>query len=161
MANSIRIATLKDAETITSLINDAFRVAEAFFVDGDRIDLASVRIFFTSGKFLLGEIDGVAAACVYVEPRGARAYLGLLAVDPARQGSGLGSLLMDAAEEYCRELDCRFMDMNVVNLREDLFGFYRRHGYLETGTSPFPAEVKTKLPCHFIEMTKPLTAPEQ
>jgi hypothetical protein len=66
---------------------------------------------------------------------------------------------MDAAEEYCRGLDCRFMDMNVVNLREDLFGFYRRRGYLETGTSPFPAEVKTKLPCHFIEMTKPLTAP--
>jgi len=48
------------------------------------------------------------------------------------------------------------MDIQVVNLREDLFGFYRSRGYVETGTHPFPTDVKTKLPCHFVEMTKSL-----
>jgi GNAT superfamily N-acetyltransferase len=85
-----------------------------------------------------------------------RAYLGLLAVDPVHQQSGLGSLLMDAAEDYCRGLGAGFMDLKVVSLRQELFGFYRRRGYVETGASPFPEDVKTKLPCHLIDMSKSL-----
>jgi GNAT superfamily N-acetyltransferase len=150
------MASLEDAEIVTTLINSAFRRAEEFFIDEDRINLESVRNFFDTGRFLLGESDGIVAACVYVELRGDRAYLGLLSVDPTRQHSGLGSLIMDAAEEFCRGVACRFMDINVVNLREELFGFYRRRGYVETGTRPFPADAVTKLPCHFIEMSKPL-----
>lgn len=155
--NSVRMASLSDAERITTLINCAFRRAEEFFIDEDRINLESVQNFFETGKFLLDESDGIVAACVYVELRGDRAYLGLLSVDPAHQHSGLGSLLMDAAEEYCRGQACHFMDLNVVNLREELFGFYRKRGYVETGTRPFPADVATRLSCHFIEMSKPLT----
>ncbi len=152
------MASLEDAARITTLINSAFRRAEEFFIDEDRINLENVRNFFETGKFLLGESDRIVAACVYVELRGDRAYLGLLSVDPAHQHSGLGSLLMDAAEEYCRGRASLFMDINVVNLREELFGFYRKRGYVETGTRPFPADVATKLPCHFVEMTKPLSA---
>ena len=152
------MASLADAEKVTTLINSAFRPAEEFFIDEERINLESVRNFFETGKFLLGESDGIVAACVYVELRDERAYLGLLSVDPARQHFGLGSLLMNAAEEFCRGLACRFMDINVVNLREELFGFYRKRGYVETGICPFPANIETKLPCHFIEMSKQLAA---
>jgi hypothetical protein len=64
---------------------------------------------------------------------------------------------MDAAEDYCRGLGCLFMDINVVNIRKELPGFYQKRGYVETGTtSGFPDHVKTKIPCHFIEMSKPL-----
>jgi len=156
MPLTVRMASLKDAEKITSLINESFRRAEEFFVETDRIDLRSVHNYFGTGVFLVGERDGAVRACVYVEPRGNRAYLGLLAVDPSCQHSGLGSLLMDTAEEHCRGLGCRYMDINVVNLRQELFGFYHKRGYVETGTSPFPEDVATKLPCHFIEMSKPL-----
>jgi GNAT superfamily N-acetyltransferase len=156
MTTSVRTASRDDAQQITTLINSAFRIAEAFFIDEDRINLESVQNYFVTGKFLLATIDDVPAACVYVEPRSDRAYLGLLAVEPTRQHAGLGKLLMDAAEEYCRGLGCRFMDLNVVNLRQDLFGFYGRRGYVETGTTPFTADVVTKLPCHFIDMTKSL-----
>ncbi len=109
---SVRMAGLEDAEKITTLINSAFRRAEEFFIDEDRIDWESVRNFLVTGKFLLAESEGIIIGCVYVEPRifdTDRAYLGLLAVDTERQHSGLGSLLMDAAEEYCRGLGCRFM----------------------------------------------------
>jgi predicted N-acetyltransferase YhbS len=163
----IRIAQREDAEEITTVINSAFRDAEKFFVEGDRVDVAEVRNFLSTGKFLLAESEHTLLGCVYVEPNHVdsdrssaqsrdRAYLGLLAVGPAHQQSGLGSMLMDAAEDYCRALGMRFMDIKVVNLREELSGFYRKRGYVETGTSAFPAEVETRLRCHFIDMSKPL-----
>jgi predicted N-acetyltransferase YhbS len=163
----VRIAQREDAEAITTVINAAFRPAEKFFVEGDRIAVAEVLNFLTSGKFLLAESEDKLLGCVYVEPgyvdsnhsaaeSQERAYLGLLSVDPAQQQSGLGSLLMDAAEDHCRGLGSGFMDIKVVNLREELSGFYRKRGYVETGTSAFPAEVETKLPCHFIDMSKRL-----
>lgn len=153
----VRIAKREDAEGITTVINSAFRGAEGFFIDKDRIDVKSVLNFLATGKFLLAESGGMLLGCVYVEPRGNRSYLGLLAVDPDKQKSGLGSVLMEAAEDYCRGLGLSFMDIKIVNLREDLPAFYGRRGYVETGTSPFPTDLETKLPCHFIDMSKPLS----
>jgi N-acetylglutamate synthase-like GNAT family acetyltransferase len=152
----VRIADRSDAVEITRLINSAFRSAESFFVEGDRIELKEVIDSLSTGKFLLAEAEGTLIGCVYIEPRGERAYLGLLSVDPSRQQSGVGSLLMAAAEDHCRGLACRFMDIKLVNLRKELPGFYQRRGYVEKGTSSFPANVATKEPCHFIDMAKPL-----
>ena len=154
--SKIRIATASDSENITALINIAFRIAEGFFVNSDRITLAEVQQSFTTGAFLVAEDGSAMSGCVYVEPRGERAYLGLLSVDPARQQGGLGSRLMAAAEEYCRERAARFMDIYIINLRTELPSFYQRRGYVENGTTPFPADVPTKQPCHFINMSKPL-----
>ncbi|HEY2019448.1 MAG TPA: GNAT family N-acetyltransferase [Bryobacteraceae bacterium] len=156
----IRIAEVSEAEAITRLINSAFLV-ERFFIDGDRIDLEQVHAFFRKGEFLLAE-DASAesgtgpAGCAYIEVRGERSYMGLLSIDPSRQRSGLGSRLVEAAEERCREQGCRFLDLQIVNLREELPPFYRRLGYVETGTAPFPADVPTRLECHFVKMTKAL-----
>ena len=154
--SEIRVANSSDAEKITAVINAAFRIAEGFFVDGNRITLAEVRQSLTTGVFLVAEdADGI-AGCVYLEPRGERAYLGLLSVDPSRQQSGLGSRLMTAGEEYCRARGARFMDIYIVNLRTELPAFYEHRGYVQNGTTPFPADVPTKQPCHFINMSKPL-----
>jgi N-acetylglutamate synthase-like GNAT family acetyltransferase len=152
----IEIAKRNDAVQITAVINSAFRIAEGFFVEKDRISTDEVMELFNAGNFLLVRDDGLLKGCVYIEPRGDRAYLGLLSVDPSCQQTGLGSQLMTAAEDHCRELGCQFMDILIVNVREELPAFYQRRGYVETGTSPFPAEVETKVPCHFINMSKPL-----
>ena len=70
------------------------------------------------------------AGCVYVEPRGDRAYLGLLSIDTARQGAGLGKQLKSAAEDFARAQGCRWMDLRVVSPREaQLVPIYRRLGY--------------------------------
>jgi N-acetylglutamate synthase-like GNAT family acetyltransferase len=79
----LRIAQLEDAGTIARLVNQAFQV-ERFFIDGERTNPDAVRELLGKGKFLLAEEDGMLAACVYLEPRGARCYLGLLSVDPGR-----------------------------------------------------------------------------
>ena len=146
-----------------AVINSAFRVAEEFFCFEDRITLEEGERLFTTGTFLIAEAptrgDRVLAGCVYVELKdGDRSYLGLLSVDPAQQQGGLGSLLMNAAEKHCHDGGSRVMDILIVNLRTELQPFYRRRGYVETGTRPFPPDVQTKAPCHFITMAKPLEA---
>ena len=150
---TIRRAEAGEAQAVMQIINAAFKPAESFFVDGDRVDLAQVRDFFGKGAFLVTEDLG---GCVYVELRGGRAYLGLLSVDPERQKGGIGKRLIAAAEDHARRHGCRFMDIRVVNLREELPPYYRALGYAESGTEPFPEESPTKLPCHFICMTKVL-----
>ena len=152
----IRVATPADAARITSVINAAFHIAEGFFFDGPRISQAEVEQSLEKGAFLLAEDGDKLNGCVYVELRGERSYLGLLSVDPEYQQGGLGSLLMLEAEKYCRERGSRFMDILIVNLRAELPEFYQRRGYVENGTTPFPPDVETKVPCHFINMSKPL-----
>jgi N-acetylglutamate synthase-like GNAT family acetyltransferase len=116
-----RTAESADAENIASLVNLAFR-PERFFVDGDRTNPEKVRALLPKGKFLLAEETGTLIGCVYVELRGDRGYFGLLAVDPARQQSGIGARLVEAAEDYCRSAGCRFMDLTMVNLRTNIIG---------------------------------------
>jgi len=153
----IRVANDTDAERLTKLINVAFRCAEQFFVEEDRIDQATVQSLLVTGEFLIAEVNEAMVGTVYLEPRGDRMYLGLLSVDPSIQQTGFGSQLMSAAEDHSRARDSRFIDILIVNLREDLPAFYQKRGYVETGTSPFPSEIKTKLPCHFINMSKALS----
>lgn len=154
-AAQLRAGELKDADAIARLVNDAFR-PERFFIDGDRTNPENVRELINKGKFLLAEERERIVGCVYVEPRGEHWYLGLLSVDPSRQGGGLGSLLMTAAEEHARSAGALVMDLRIVNLRSALPGFYRRLGYEETGTAPLPADATVKQPCHFIKMSKKL-----
>jgi GNAT superfamily N-acetyltransferase len=94
-----------------------------------------------------------------VEPRGDRAYLGLLSIAPSRQGTGLGRQLNTAAEEFARNRGCRWIDLRVVSPREAaLVPIYRRLGYAETGREEYaPALVeKMTIPGYFILMSKAL-----
>lgn len=150
-----RFATERDAEAIATLVNAAFKV-ERFFIDGDRISPGKACEMLRTGKFLLGEENGTLIVCVYVEARGERGYFGLLAVDPARQGEGLGRKMVAEAEDYARGAGCAFMDLRIVNIRAELPPFYRRLGYVETGTEPFAADAAPTQPCHFVVMSKTL-----
>ena len=155
---ALRTAGPADAGTITALINAAFKV-ERFFIDGDRTSEDEVRRYMAQGTFLVAEeADGAPVGCIYVEQRGDRGYFGLLAVDPARHGKGVGRELIRAAEDRFQRAGCRAVDISVVDLRTELPPFYRRLGYVETGTAPFPDPEKATRSCHFILMSKPLNA---
>jgi N-acetylglutamate synthase-like GNAT family acetyltransferase len=153
----VREAVPQDIDAIMDVINAAFRKAESFFIERDRVNIEYMQPLLQKGKFLVADDEVRIVGCVYLELRGDRAYLGLLSVDPQSQGSGLGSTLMNAAENFCRNAGCRFMDLRIVNLRTENEAFYKRRGYVEIGTEPFPAELTTKVPCHFVNMSKPLT----
>lgn len=152
---SVRLALPEDVPGLVRLINAAF-VVEQLFIEGDRIDADGVRGYMEKGKFLLAEDRAGLVGCVYVELRGERGYLGLLGVDPPRQGTGLGRLLMDAAEDYFREAGCRAVDLRIISPRTPLPAFYRHLGYTQTGTAPFAPGAPLRVPCHYILMSKPL-----
>src|ERR1700744_47060 len=118
----IRVAKGADSEVIRGLVNQAFDV-ERFLKKGggDRLQGdGELEGLWERGTFLLKEEDGVPVGCVYVEPRGDRAYLGLLSIAPERQGAGLGKQLNVAAENFARQQGCKWMDLRVVSPRAEL-----------------------------------------
>lgn len=151
------LATAEDIPDLVRIINAAYEV-EKFFIDGERTDAEAVQRLLTKGAFLVTRDKGGMSGCVYVETRGARGYFGMLAVEPSRQGSGLGARLVGLAEQYIREHGGEHMDIRVVNLRTELPPFYRKLGYGEAGTEPVD-EPRALRPFHFIVMSKRLGAP--
>ncbi len=151
----IRVAKPADIEAIVHLVNRAF-VAESPWVEGERINLDGLHELWARGKFLVGEADGLLTACVFIEPRGERAHLGLVSVDPPHQGSGLGSQLMAAVEAHCREAGFREMELRFINHRTELERFYRRTGFVPTGLTEAAIAHRVKVPFHFVQMIKVL-----
>lgn len=155
----VRHATRDDLPALVRLINRAYRVEE-FFVVGDRTSEPELvqRLAKPAAAFLVidDEQPGRLAGAVLVEIRGERGYFGMLSVDPDCQKRGLGRLLVRAAEDHCRAAGCRFMDLDVVNLRLELPAFYRSLGYEDAGRAPFPAEERLRREAHLVIMSRAL-----
>jgi len=153
---SLRIATQNDAAAIARLVNAAFLV-EQFFIERDRTNPATVRGLMEKGKFLLAEDGPDLLGCVFFEIRGERGYFGMLSIDPSRQRMGVGHQLVNAVEKYFRDVGCKFSDLKIVNVRTELHTIYHRWGYVDTGTAIYDDPNPTKMPVHFIMMSKPLS----
>jgi GNAT superfamily N-acetyltransferase len=155
----VRPATPADVPEMLRVINAAYRV-EDFFIEGDRTSSDDLKDRFAreGAGFLVIEVEpaGTLAGALYVEVRGKRGYFGMLSVDPARQGEGLGRVLIEAVEEHCRTAGCADLDIDVVNLREELPAFYQQFGFRAAGTAPFHSTEKLRREAHLVFMTKSL-----
>jgi len=151
--SAMRTADAGDVPAIVALLNAAFAM-ERDFIDKDRTSAPEIERYMTTGTFLVVDgDDSRLASCMYLEQRGDRLYLGMLAVNPAQQGSGLGRQMMDAAERHAAALGCGAIDIRIVNRRTELPPFYRKLGFVDNGTEPLVEPLLTK-PAHFIKMTK-------
>jgi GNAT superfamily N-acetyltransferase len=72
-----------------------------------------------------GRVVGVAAT----ERRDTGLYLDRLAVDPAKQGTGLGSWLLVHLEEVARSRGDRTLSLTTAEMMEHLLRLYGRHGF--------------------------------
>jgi ribosomal protein S18 acetylase RimI-like enzyme len=154
---AVRLATDADRARLIPLINSAFSIET--FLEGTRTDEESLASMMQEGDLLAAEDgNGRLVGCVYTEVRGGRGYMGMLTVDPARQRSGLGTRIMEAAEDHLRRRGCKAIDILVLNLRTELPPIYRRHGYVETGTQHHGLHrtIKPGVEWHFIIMSKDL-----
>lgn len=158
---NLRPAHAGDAAAIKELIDLAYRVEDEF-VDGNRTDEEDIPGLIGTHTFLLAETPASELqGAVFVRCTPPRGYFGMLAVHPAAQGHGLGSLLVRAAERHCRDRKCTSMDLSVIHLREQLIAWYARLGYEQCGVEPFAVPARLRLPAHFVLMTKSLATQPQ
>jgi len=154
---TLREANESDIPAIMEVVNAAFE-EEAFFVNRPRTHRAQLAEHFRSGHFLLAYHGEQLIASVYYEVRGERGYIGMLAVHPRQQHSGIGRIMMRAVEQILRSLGCKLAELSVVDLRTALTDAYRRLGYSEAGVEEPPEELRQKLtmPVQLIKMEKQL-----
>lgn len=173
---TLRPARIEDLPAIVLLVNSAYRgddsragwTTEADLLDGQRTDAVTLReqLAATDAVLLVHPSEGELSACVFLERRGAEAYLGMLTVRPGGQGAGVGSALLAGAERYAVQLWCaRAVRMTVIAQRTELIAWYARRGYVDTGVcEPFPyGDARFGLPkrsdLEFRVLRKALTAP--
>lgn len=149
---AIRRASLSDVPALHALVEGAYRgegarrgwTHEADLLLGQRTNAHELAEILGDGEqiILIAEQDGAALGCVHLRRAEAAdvAHLGMLSVDPNRQAAGLGSALIDAAEEASRELlGARRVEMTVIAERPALIAYYERRDYQLTGERrPFP-----------------------
>jgi predicted N-acetyltransferase YhbS len=153
--STLRQATSADIGAIVGLVNRAFEV-ERFFKSGDRTDVQQIRALLDESTFLLLQDGTTLIACLQVKQNCDRVYIGLLAVEPSRQKSGIARRMMHEGENFGRAAGCKFADLRVVSVRPELPLIYRKLGYAESGTESAAVITTATMPVHFIKMSKPL-----
>ena len=79
---------------------------------------------------LAGE-EGAVLGTVMAGYEGHRGWINYLAVEPSRQGQGLGRQLMDWAEARLRERGCPKINLQVRRGNEAVLAFYAALGYAD------------------------------
>lgn len=95
------------------------------------------------GDIYVGLDGEKTAAVIATSRRGQEMVIDYFAVDPGRQGSGIGSRLLAELEALARADGIRALVLHTAEIREDLLRFYRRHGFVEMRRAP-PAHGKDK-----------------
>jgi ribosomal protein S18 acetylase RimI-like enzyme len=86
--------------------------------------------------FLVGELEGRVIATAMAGYDGHRAWMYYLAVDPAHQGQGFGTLLVRRIEEEMLVRGCPKVSLLVRSTNEQVLAFYRKLGYLQDDSVP-------------------------
>ena len=139
-----------DLPALHVLIETAYRgeasragwTTEADLLEGQRTDPDALAAPLAGAKdrFILALDERELVGSVLVTDEGDAAHVGMFAVQPSRQGHGIGSRLLAEAERVARdELQRREVRMHVIAQRHELIAWYARRGYAPTGErAPFP-----------------------
>jgi len=166
----LRPAVLSEMESLAALINRAYRPVqgqegwthETLWVSGERVQPQALAATLSNPYrhllVLAAGTDMIGSVLITGKEDGT-AYIGLLTVDPIYQAQGLGTRLLNDAEQYAKtQLHAYRIIMSVVDTRTELIAFYERLGYVQTGHSlPYPNDKNVgepKQPLMLIEMEK-------
>lgn len=141
--DTVRTAVNPDAEAIAHLVNKAYRPGsgasgwthESDLVSGNRINASQIDKITSKPDsiILVGIKDSEIIACVHIEKDGSSSHIGMLAVNPTLQGTGVGKQMLARAEKHASAIfgSEKFI-MVVVSARSELISFYLRRGYQKT-----------------------------
>ena len=129
----IRPAIEADAEAVTAIAQAAF---EHYI---PRIGVPPIPMLLDypeairSGKVWVAIDSAVVAGFVLLEDEPDALLLDVLAVSPAVQGRGIGSLLLAFAETEARTRGYTAIALYTNEAMTENLTYYPRHGYVETG----------------------------
>lgn len=159
----LRQALVKDIPKLETLLNRSYRFDEGWtneksLVGGVRTnqdELASVisdakQYLFVYPKTDTGHREGVETGeilgCINVDIQDDSAYIGFFAVNPDLQGSGVGNVMLQAAETFVQSCltddqaspsqqaaNDKVIKMLVLNGRDKMLAYYQRRDYVCTG----------------------------
>jgi GNAT superfamily N-acetyltransferase len=147
---AFRCAAPSDVAELVALVESAYRgdssrlgwTTEADLLGGQRTDHAEVTSLISDPSValvlaMLGE-ELAGSVAVRIDPNDV-AHIGMFAIRPTLQGSGLGTALLAEAERVARDRGAFTAEMTVIEQRLELLAWYARRGYHPTGeTEPFP-----------------------
>lgn len=130
---TVRLATLKDAESISNVLRDAFTVyrkhytEDAFEVVTPDADVILGR--FEEGPQWVAEMNGeiVGTVSMTTEPEGL--YVRSMAVSPNAQGRGIGHELLRAVDEYAKSTEFERIFLYTTYFVPGAKEMYAKHGY--------------------------------
>jgi len=153
---TFRVATEMDAESIAEIVNGAYRpkkgeggwTHESDLVKGDRTTPDQVRTLIKDSSVVVGLSADAIVCCAHVAIEHGAAHIGMLAVSPKLQATGLGKALLGYAERYATEvLGASDMVLIVLRNRPELIAFYLRRGYERTGEfQAYPTDLSVGTP---------------
>lgn len=158
---------------VAHLVNCAYRpegdsaqgwTHESDFVSGSRITPAQVEQILCrpQNRIYLAHQDDKLVGSIQATLLDGSIELGMFAVDPARQNTGIGSRLMAYAEQTAGKEACATTaQIYVVHTQKMLIQFYERRGYRKTlRVEPYPVDANAGTPkgieLHLVHMVKRL-----
>lgn len=147
---SLRPVRPADADRVRALHESAMREVDALAgpdsalaaaapgAEGLDADLRDVRASYVDGpgEMLVGEVDGrIVAMGACVPEDDATAEITRTRVDPAHQGRGYGSRLLEALERRAREAGYRTFVLDTLARQTAARRLYERHGYRQVDRS--------------------------
>ena len=142
-------------QEICDLVNMAYRGEEGWtketdFVGGERANLTEIQGYVSdpNAHLLICINNNEIISCICIEKNEGGAYIGLFAVHPKLQGTGLGKEILSQAEDYAStELKVKKYVMVVLSQRKELIEYYERRGYVRTGEKQeYPVHLNVGIP---------------
>jgi GNAT superfamily N-acetyltransferase len=133
MKLSFTKASLSQQEAIERLMRDAFTPYVKKLGRGPIAGPSSwLEAAIGHGDIYVGLDETEIVGVVATSRRGDELVIAGLAVDPPRQGAGIGSWLLDQIEQTARSDQVKALSLQTPEMMPDLLRFYYRHGFLET-----------------------------
>ncbi|MCA1590729.1 MAG: GNAT family N-acetyltransferase [Acidobacteria bacterium] len=136
----VRLAILAEAETISTVIREAFLPFEAEYTR-DAFGYTTpptneILPRFDEGPIWIAEIDGEPVGTVSGMRDGERFYIRSMAIKPSVQRVGVGQKLLDALEAYAREKGFEKLYLYTTHVLRGAKRLYEKNGFYvlrETG----------------------------
>lgn len=196
----LRQAVASDIPELETLLNRCYRFEEGWtneveLIGGIRTNQDELKAVIDDAKQYLfiypqtstgnrdGEETGEILGCINVEIEDESAHIGFFAVNPELQGSGVGNVMLQAAETFVQSC---FPDANtssadslskevatnktikmlVLNGRDKMLAYYLRRGYVSTGNTQSFSEASNSNEAqdndlYFIEIEKSISELEE